>query len=215
MHLVFGITGELNYVSYLQGNYQRQYGETGWCGITSFADVLASYGCTPPYDPEKLINLCDTVRYADENGLAIIGERDRVHYLNEAWYESLCNEYGLEFSSVRYDGEYKGEALLSWGNEKLDDGWQVVVCFDAYSKYENGAYITRDRHYIWLTCYADSNHDTYAAIDPGNGCADQTFLPEATTEGGYRDLIINQSQIINYTGKTNYITGFAIRLPEE
>lgn len=82
---------------------------------------------------------------------------------------------------------------------------------------ENGLAIIgeRDRHYIWLTCYADSNHETYAAIDLGNGCADQPFLPDATTEGGYRDLIVNKSEIIEHTGTTNYITGFAIRMPEE
>lgn len=127
----------------------------------------------------------------------------------------MCGEYGLEFDSVRSDNGIYGEALLEWVNEKLDDGWQVVVCFDQYSKYESGAYITRNQHYVWLTCYADSNHETYACIDPGNGCADVTFLPDATTEGGYRDLIVNKSQILDYTGNSNYITGFAVRLPDE
>lgn len=66
-----------------------------------------------------------------------------------------------------------------------------------------------------LPRYADSNHETYACIDPGNGCADAAFLPDATTEGGYRDLIVNKSQILDYTGNSNYITGFAVRLPDE
>lgn len=214
-NLTFGITGDLNYVSYMQGNYQSRYNETGWCGITSFADILASYGCTSPYEPSELIDPCDAVKYADENDLAIVGEADGVHYLNEAWYSSLCGEYGLEFDSVRSDNGIYGEALLEWVNEKLDDGWQVVVCFDRYSQYESGAYITRNQHYVWLTCYADSNHETYACIDPGNGCADAAFLPDATTEGGYRDLIVNKSQILDYTGNSNYITGFAVRLPDE
>lgn len=213
-NLVFGITGDLNYVSYRQGNYEGQYGETGWCGITSFTDILASYGCTSPYEPSELINPCDTVRYADENGHAIIGEDDGVHYLNEGWYSALCGEYGLEFEAVRSDYGVYGETLLEWVNTKLDEGWQVVVCFDDYSKYESGAYITTNRHYVWLVCYADSNHETYACIDPGNGCADSTFLSEATTEGGYRDLIVNKSQILDYTGGTNYITGFAVRMPD-
>ena len=212
--LTFGITGDLNYVSYLQGTYQRQYGETGWCGITSYTDILASYGCTSPYRSGELINPCDAVRYADESGTAIIGEEDGVHYLNENWYSTLCAEYGLEFEAVRSDRDVYGQVLLDWVNEKLDEGWQVVVCFDDYSRYESGAYITTNRHYIWLVCYADSNHDTYACIDPGNGCADSTFLSEATVEGGYRDLIVNKSQILDYTGGTNFITGFAVRMPE-
>lgn len=213
-NLPFGIDGNLNYVSYIQGRYEVKYNESGWCGITSYTDILASYGCTSPYRKGELINPCDAVRYADESGTAIIGAKDGTHYLNENWYSTLCGEYGLEFEAVRSDHDVYGQKLFEWVNEKLDDGWQVVVCFDSYAKYESGAYITKNKHYIWLVCYADSNHETYACIDPGNGCADSTFLSEATVEGGYRDLIVNKSQILNYTGGTNFITGFAVRNPE-
>lgn len=65
-----------------------------------------------------------------------------------------------------------------------------------------------------MVCYADNNHESYACIDPAMGGADFTFLSEATAEGGYGDYIVNKSQIISKTGGTNYMTGFAVRMPE-
>lgn len=123
----------------------------------------------------------------------------------------MCDEYGLSFDSVRTDNGYKGEALYDWVNEKLDDGWQVVICVDAGAEHKGEISITDSQHYIWLGCYADDDKESYAVIDPADGSADKTYFEDAHVEGAYKDMILEKSEILEHTGETNYITGFAVK----
>jgi 3D (Asp-Asp-Asp) domain-containing protein len=173
----YSITGgDYEYVSYKQTKYEAMFKdengntENGWCGVTAYADALASVGCTnesgekiTPYD----------VRTDEDCG---------SQYVNVGGW---CAKFiSSNFPDVNY--EYALGYTKDWIDEKLSEGMMVGIYLSSRANwkenYTGKTKVTSSAH--WILIVGKISNTEYSCINPADGSGDENYVQEENAEYG-------------------------------
>lgn len=187
------IPGNYEYVSYSQTKYEKMYvnsqgqREYGWCGITAYADALATIGCKN--SSGNRITPLD-IRRSGSEYIAVSG-----------WCKSYIEN---NYPDVSYD--YTNGYTLEWIDARLAEGKMVGIYLSPRAKwkknYLNISKVTSSAH--WILIVGKVGNTEYACLDPANGTGDSRFVKEENAEKGIvGELTIDLSSIKNYSPLAN------------
>lgn len=170
------VGGDYEYVSYKQTKYEAMFidengnTEDGWCGVTAYADALASVGCTNKYGEKITPYDVRTDEDCASQYVAVGG-----------WCARFISK---NFPDVNY--EYTIGYTKDWIDEKLSEGMMVGIYLSSRAawkeNYTGKTKVTSSAH--WILIVGKISNTEYACINPADGSGDESYVQAGNAEYG-------------------------------